>query len=93
METLLVDNPEEIRGINSRSELAEVSRHVRQTKNEALMAAVRQSSINPARALGLPCAGLVPGAAADLVVLGSDLTVTGVLRQGSWDIEPGARKD
>jgi bifunctional UDP-N-acetylglucosamine pyrophosphorylase/glucosamine-1-phosphate N-acetyltransferase len=39
VETLLVDNPEEIRGINSRSELAEVSRIVRQTKNEELMAA------------------------------------------------------
>jgi N-acetylglucosamine-6-phosphate deacetylase len=50
--------------------------------DEALMAAVRQASINPARALGLPCAGLVPGAAADLVVLDSDLAVTGVLRQG-----------
>jgi len=39
LETLLVDNPEEIRGINSRTELAEVSRIVRQTKNEELMAA------------------------------------------------------
>jgi N-acetylglucosamine-6-phosphate deacetylase len=43
--------------------------------------------------LGLPSAGLVTGAAADLVVLDSDLAVTGVLRQGSWDIEPGARDD
>ena len=56
-------------------------------RDEALMAAVRQASINPARALGLPCAGLVPGATADLVVLDSDLAVTGVLRQGSWVIE------
>ena len=39
VETLMVDNPEEIRGINSRTELAEVSRLVRQTKNEELMAA------------------------------------------------------
>jgi N-acetylglucosamine-6-phosphate deacetylase len=54
------------------------------------MAAVRQASINPARALGLPCTGLVPGATADLVVLGSDLAVTGVLRRGSWVIEPGS---
>jgi N-acetylglucosamine-6-phosphate deacetylase len=53
-------------------------------RDEALMAAVRQASINPARALRLPCAGLVPGAPADLVVLDSDLAVTGVLRQGSW---------
>jgi bifunctional UDP-N-acetylglucosamine pyrophosphorylase/glucosamine-1-phosphate N-acetyltransferase len=39
VETLMVENPEEIRGINSRTELAEVSRAVRQTKNEELMAA------------------------------------------------------
>jgi len=39
VETLLVENPQEIRGINSRTELAEVSRIVRQTKNEELMAA------------------------------------------------------
>jgi bifunctional UDP-N-acetylglucosamine pyrophosphorylase/glucosamine-1-phosphate N-acetyltransferase len=39
VETLTVDNPEEIRGINSRTELADVSRVVRQTKNEELMAA------------------------------------------------------
>jgi len=39
VETLMVENPEEIRGINSRTELAEVSRVVRQTKNEELMAA------------------------------------------------------
>jgi N-acetylglucosamine-6-phosphate deacetylase len=57
------------------------------------MAAVRQASINPARALGLPCSGLVPRAAADLVVLDSDLAVTGVLRQGLWVIEPGPVDD
>jgi len=39
VETLVVDNPQEIRGINSRTELAEVSHIVRQTKNEELMAA------------------------------------------------------
>ena len=39
VETLVVDNAEEIRGINSRTELAEVSRIVRQKKNEELMAA------------------------------------------------------
>ena len=39
VETLLVENPLEIRGINSRSELAEVSSLVRQKKNEELMAA------------------------------------------------------
>jgi len=39
VETLMVKNAEEIRGINSRTELAEVSHLVRQTKNEELMAA------------------------------------------------------
>jgi bifunctional UDP-N-acetylglucosamine pyrophosphorylase / glucosamine-1-phosphate N-acetyltransferase len=39
VETFLVENAQEIRGINSRSELAEVSRLVRQKKNEELMAA------------------------------------------------------
>jgi bifunctional UDP-N-acetylglucosamine pyrophosphorylase/glucosamine-1-phosphate N-acetyltransferase len=39
VETLLVDDPEEIRGINSRTELAEVGTLVRQKKNEELMAA------------------------------------------------------
>ena len=62
-------------------------------RDKAVIAAVRQASINPARALGLPSAGLVPGATADLVVLDSDLAVTGVLRQGSWVIEPGAVDD
>ena len=54
------------------------------TRDEALLAAVRQSSVNPARALGLPDSGLAVGAAADLVVLDAELAVTGVLRQGSW---------
>jgi N-acetylglucosamine-6-phosphate deacetylase len=60
-------------------------------RDEALMQAVRQASINPARALGLPCPALVPGAAADLVVLDGELAVTGVLRQGSWVVEPDRR--
>lgn len=59
-------------------------------RDEALMLAVRQASLNPARALGMPCTGLAPEAAADLVVLDSDLAVTGVLHQGSWVIEPEA---
>ncbi|MFN3007789.1 N-acetylglucosamine-6-phosphate deacetylase [Mycolicibacterium wolinskyi] len=56
--------------------------------DEALMLAVRQSSLNPARALGLPDAGLVPGSPADLVVLDSALTVVAVLRHGAWVVEP-----
>ena len=38
VETVTVVNPDEIRGINSRSELAEVGRIVRQQKNNELMA-------------------------------------------------------
>lgn len=57
-------------------------------RDEALCSAVRQSSVNPARALGLSQAGLAVGARADLVVLDSALAVVGVLRQGGWVIEP-----
>jgi bifunctional UDP-N-acetylglucosamine pyrophosphorylase/glucosamine-1-phosphate N-acetyltransferase len=39
VETLLVDNSQDIRGINSRTELAEVSSLLRQKKNEEVMAA------------------------------------------------------
>jgi N-acetylglucosamine-6-phosphate deacetylase len=59
-------------------------RHSGLPRDEALMLAVRQASINPARALGLSRAGLVAGGAADLVVLDSDLVVKGVLQQGTW---------
>ncbi len=55
----------------------------------ALLAAVRQTSINPARALGLGDLGLgqdglAEGAAADLVVLNEALEVTRVMRRGKW---------
>ena len=53
-------------------------------RDDALMAAVRQASINPARALGFPSAVLTAGARADLVVLDADLAVAGVMRKGSW---------
>lgn len=52
--------------------------------DKALLAAVRQGSTNPARALGLPGGVLVAGARADLVMLDADLSVTGVLRRGEW---------
>jgi N-acetylglucosamine-6-phosphate deacetylase len=46
-----------------------------------LLAAVRQTANNPARALGLPEAGLLAaGLPADLVVLAPDLTIRSVLR-------------
>jgi N-acetylglucosamine-6-phosphate deacetylase len=60
-------------------------------RDDALLSAVRQASINPARALGLPASGLVPGAPADLVVLGAELDVQGVLRRGVWAVEPHPR--
>ncbi|HEY5149370.1 MAG TPA: N-acetylglucosamine-6-phosphate deacetylase [Mycobacterium sp.] len=53
-------------------------------RDQAIALAVRQSSLNPARALGLPSPALVPGACADLVVLDPALAVTGVLHDGSW---------
>ena len=53
-------------------------------RDMALQIAVRQSSVNPARALGLPSPELRPGAPADLVVLDGDLAVRGVLYRGEW---------
>ncbi|GAY17767.1 N-acetylglucosamine-6-phosphate deacetylase [Mycobacterium sp. shizuoka-1] len=53
-------------------------------RDEALLLAVRQSSVNPARALGLPPPELVAGARADLVALDADLAVAGVLHGGAW---------
>lgn len=63
--------------------------HCGLARDEALILAVRQASLNPARALGLPPAGLDVGARADLVVLDRDLAVTGVLRDGAWVVDPG----
>jgi N-acetylglucosamine-6-phosphate deacetylase len=59
-------------------------RHSGLPRDEALLAAARQASVNPARALGLESAGLEPGAAADLVVLDADLAVARVMRRGAW---------
>ncbi len=53
-------------------------------RDDALALAVQQSSMNPARALGLPSPTLTAGARADLVTLDDDLTVTGVLARGEW---------
>lgn len=55
---------------------------------DAVAVAVRQSSVNPARVLGLPDPTLVPGAVADLVVLDDGLAVTGVLHRGAWTVRP-----
>jgi N-acetylglucosamine-6-phosphate deacetylase len=56
-------------------------------RDEALWLAVRQSSLNPARALGLPCPVLQPGAKADLVVLDAELVVEAVMHRGAWVTE------
>lgn len=52
------------------------------TGDTALLRAVRQTSVNPARAVGFPTAGLHVGGRADAVVLDADLQVTTVLRGG-----------
>ncbi len=65
-------------------------RNIGLPRDEALMLAVRQTSTNPARALGLPFVGLVPGCTADLVVLNPDLAISGVLCRGSWVLGPAA---
>jgi N-acetylglucosamine-6-phosphate deacetylase len=66
--------------------------HAGLPRDEALLQAARQASLNPARALGLPSSELVEGASADLVVLNAELAVTGVLRHGSWVVEPSSRQ-
>lgn len=53
--------------------------------DDAVLAAARQTSSNPARALGIADVGsLYPGSFADAVVLDDELAVKGVLRRGSW---------
>ena len=59
-------------------------------RDAALLAAARQSSIIPARALGLCAAGLVAGAPADLVLLDGELDVAGVMCRGTWERSPAA---
>ncbi|CDO10389.1 N-acetylglucosamine-6-phosphate deacetylase [Mycolicibacterium cosmeticum] len=57
-------------------------------RDAALLQAVRQATINPARALGLARPGLVPGAPADVVMLDAGLVVTGTLYRGEWVVSP-----
>lgn len=64
-------------------------RHSALGRDEALVAAVRQTSVNPARALGLDelglaGEGLTEGSTADLVVLDETCTVTAIMRRGTW---------
>jgi N-acetylglucosamine-6-phosphate deacetylase len=58
--------------------------HSRLPRDEAMRLAVCQSSVNPARALGLPSPVLQPGARADLVVLDAELAVHAVLCGANW---------
>lgn len=58
--------------------------HLGVDREAALLSAVRQTSLNPARALGLAEVGLTPGARADLVALDPDLRVRAVMRAGAW---------
>ena len=75
VETVVVDDPGEVRGINSRSELAEMSASMRQTKNEELMAA-GVTLIDPATTY------IDPG-----VVIGADTVIhPGVVIQGQTRI-------
>ena len=57
-------------------------------RDAALRAAVHQTSVGPARSLGLPPAGLTVGARADLVVLDPSLRVGAVMRRGTWVAPP-----
>ena len=52
--------------------------------DDALAVGVAQTSVNPARALGLPSPVLAPGASADLVVLDDGLAVDAVMYRGRW---------
>ena len=56
-------------------------------RDDALALAVRQSSVNPARALSLPSPVLQPGTRADLVALDTSLVVTAVMSRGAWMAE------
>jgi len=56
-------------------------------RDDALALAVHQSSVNPARALGLTSPVLQPGTRADLVALDTSLVVTAVMSRGAWMAE------
>jgi bifunctional UDP-N-acetylglucosamine pyrophosphorylase / glucosamine-1-phosphate N-acetyltransferase len=75
VETLVIDNAAEVRGVNTRSELAEMSASMRQTKNEELMA-TGVTLIDPATTY------IDPG-----VVVGADTVIhPGVVLQGQTRI-------
>lgn len=57
----------------------------------ALLQAVRQTSVNPARTVNFPTVGLHPGGRADLVVLDADLQVVTVMRGGEIVVDSSVR--
>ncbi|KAB7745398.1 N-acetylglucosamine-6-phosphate deacetylase [Nostocoides sp. F2B08] len=73
--------------------VAQAVHNSRAERADAMLTAVRQVTVNPLRALGLPAPGLAEGAPADLVVLSPDLDVVGVMRQGTWLRRPGSPGD
>jgi N-acetylglucosamine-6-phosphate deacetylase len=70
--------------------VAQAVGHASGDRATALLTVVRQVTLNPLRALGLPAPGLTPGALADLVVLSTGLDVVGVMRHGAWLHAPQA---
>jgi N-acetylglucosamine-6-phosphate deacetylase len=69
-------------------------RHNGPDRDAALVAAVRQTSVNPARALGLDelglaGGGLARGAAADLLVLDERWMISAVMHRGTWAVPGG----
>jgi N-acetylglucosamine-6-phosphate deacetylase len=69
--------------------VAQTVNHGGADRAESLRTTIRQVTVNPLRALGLPAPGLSPGAPADLVVLSPDLDVVQVMRAGTWVTPPG----
>ncbi len=64
-------------------------RHTVDVADLPLLDAVRAATTTPADLIGRPDLGrLAPGARADLVVLDDRLHVTGVVREGTWVVEP-----
>lgn len=57
-------------------------------RDDAMLLAVAQTSVNPARALGLPSPVLQGGSRADLVILDDSLRVVAVLHRGRWVAPP-----
>ena len=95
VEVIVTDGVARVRGSDtlagSTATTAALFRHARQfapladiDPDEALLDAVRQTSANPARVVGLSDRDLRPGGRADLVVLDPNNEVTAVMRDGRW---------